>query len=182
MAQLETFYQGLMASESVQSYVGSLKFKKNGDYAEIHDGALVVLGDLADSISYDGVKDDNVYVAEAPTATTDDVVIVDLAEVSQGVIAGNNYKLGIKLAGLRGLAGYPVRYRVPVKHDRFWISGDCFNGDPTVGQYAAPTANDTKFTPAAQKADNGLCIKILDSRDFTIGNAGYGTMYLCQVL
>ena len=94
MANMETFYQGLMASESVQSYVGSLKFKANGDYAEIHDGALVVLGDLADSVSYDGTKDDNVYEAEAPKAVTDEVVIVDLAEISQGVIAGMRILIG----------------------------------------------------------------------------------------
>lgn len=182
MANMETFYQGLMASESVQSYVGSMKFKKDGDFAEIHDGALVKLGGLADSISYDNTKDDNVYEAEAPTAVTDDVVIVDLSEVSQGVIADNNYKMGIKLVGLRCLPGFPARYRVPMKHDRFWVSEDCFDKKPEVGKFAGVKANDTKFAALEQKAAEGFCVEIIDSRDFTVGSSAYGSMYLCRVL
>ena len=182
MANMETFYQGLMASESVQSYVGSLKFKANGDYAEIHDGALVVLGDLADSVSYDGTKDDNVYEAEAPKAVTDEVVIVDLAEISQGVIAGNNYKMGIKLVGLRCMPGYAARYRHPMKNDRFWVSGDCFDKAPEVGKFADDKANDTHFAALNEKAAEGFCVKVIDSRDFTVGNGAYGSMYLCRVL
>ena len=182
MANMETFYQGLMASESVQSYVGSLKFKANGDYAEIHDGALVVLGDLADSVSYDGTKDDNVYEAEATKAVTDEVVIVDLVEVSQGVIAGNNYKMGIKLVGLRCMPGYAARYRHPMKNDRFWVSGDCFDKAPEVGKFAGVKANDTHFAALNEKAAEGFCVKVIDSRDFTVGNGAYGSMYLCRVL
>lgn len=182
MANMETFYQGLMASESVQSYVGSLKFKANGDYAEIHDGALVVLGDLADSVSYDGTKDDNVYEAEAPKAVTDEVVIVDLAEISQGVIAGNNYKMGIKLVGLRCMPGYAARYRHPMKNDRFWVSGDCFDKAPEVGKFAGVKAKDTHFAALDEKAAEGFCVKVIDSRDFTVGNGAYGSMYLCRVL
>ena len=182
MANMETFYQGLMASESVQSYVGSLKFKANGDYAEIHDGALVVLGDLADSVSYDGTKDDNVYEAEAPKAVTDEVVIVDLAEISQGVIAGNNYKMGIKLVGLRCLPGYAARYRHPMKNDRFWVSGDCFDTATEVGKFAGVKANDTHFAALDVKAAEGFCVKVIDSRDFTVGNGAHGSMYLCRVL
>ena len=182
MANMETFYQGLMASESVQSYVGSLKFKANGDYAEIHDGALVVLGDLADSVSYDGTKDDNVYEAEAPKAVTDEVVIVDLAEISQRVIAGNNYKMGIKLVGLRCMPGYAARYRHPMKNDRFWVSGDCFDKAPEVGKFAGVKANDTHFAALDVKAAEGFCVKVIDSRDFTVGNGAHGSMYLCRVL
>lgn len=189
MANMETFYKALMASEDVKSYLGSAKFQDAGEYAEIHDGALVVLGDLAENNAYGaGVKDDNVYLCKAPENDTDPVVIVDISEVSQGVIAGNNYKIGIKAVGLRQEAGYPVRYRVPMKHDRFWISGDCFNGDPTIGQYAIPVANSTKFAPNATDASaDKFCVKIIDARDFTVGNglAGEGRtgkLYLCQVL
>ena len=159
-----------------------MKFKANGDYAEIHDGALVVLGDLADSVSYDGTKDDNVYEAEAPKAVTDEVVIVDLAEVSQGVIAGNNYKMGIKLVGLRCMPGYAARYRHLMKNDRFWVSGDCFDKAPEVGKFAGVKANDTHFAALNEKAAEGFCVKVIDSRDFTVGNGAYGSMYLCRVL
>lgn len=183
MANMETFYKGLMASENVISYVGSTKFQKNGKDAEIHDGALVVLGELAPSTVYgENAKDDNVFLSAAPTATTDDVVIVDISSVSGGKIAGNYYKEGIKLVGLRGMEGEAVRYRVPMKHDKFYVSADCFVGTPVIGQYATPTANDTKFTPAADKAAAGFCVKILDSRDFTVGNQAFNNMYLCMVL
>ena len=196
MANNETMRCALMASESVQSYLVSVKYKANGEYAEIHDGALVVLGELAPNDPYNvgmrngveinGYKDDNVYIATAPEAATDDVVIVDLAEVTQGPIAGNVYKMGIKLFGLVGEAGMPVRARIPMKHDKFWLSTDCFTGDVTVGQYAVPAAaGDTHFAPAATKPASGFCVAIEDSRDFVAGNTivgENGKLYLCRVL
>lgn len=188
MANMETFYKALMASESVLSYLGSTKFQDGEDeYAEIHDGALVTLGNLAPNDPYNigdtsDMLDDNVYLSKAPAATTDPVVIVDIAGVSEGVIAGNNYKIGIKQVGLRGMPGYAVRYRIPMKHDRFWLSEDCFASAPTVGQYATATANSTKHTPAAaETGDGSYCVKIEDSRDFTVGNSAYGKLYLCRV-
>lgn len=189
MANTETFYKGLMASEDVKSYLGTTKFKASNAYAQIHDGALVTLGGLDVNNAYGATAlDYNVYTSTAPAADTDPVVIVDLAEVSQGVIAGNNYKIGIKAVGLKCLAGFPARYRVPQKHDRFWISGDCFNADPTVGQFAIPTAGTTYFTPSSTDASAAkFCVKIQDSRDFTVGQTLAGTgrtgkLYLCEVL
>ena len=79
MANMETFSKALMASEDVKSYLGSTKFQASGAYAEIHDGALVVLGDLAVNDAYGATaKDYNVYLSTAPTADTAKVVIVDL--------------------------------------------------------------------------------------------------------
>lgn len=189
MANTETFYKGLMASEDVKSYLGSTKYKVGDDYAQIHDGALVVLGGLDNNAAYGATAVDyNVYTSTAPAADTDPVVLIDLSEVSQGTIAGNNYKIGVKAVGLRCLAGFPARYRIPVKHDRYWISGDCFNADPTVGEYAIPTAGTTYYTPSASDASaTKFCVKILDSRDFTVGQTLAGTgrtgkLYLVQVL
>lgn len=199
MANLATMRPALMASESVQSYLVSVKYQEDGEYAEIHDGALVVRGDLDTSSVYNvsgvtDMKDDNVYVATAPTAATDEVLIVDLAEVSQGVIAGNTYKIGIKLVGLVCEAGYPARTRIPMKHDRFWLSGDCFDSAPTVGQFAGVSAGKTTHAPLATALTEGYCVKIEDSRAFTVGNrvAVYpntakdnvyqGTLYLVRVL
>lgn len=200
MANMATMRPALMASESVQSYLTSIKFQENTgttsspvmEYAEIHDGALVVRGELAPNEPYNtasvtNMKDDNVYLATAPAAVTDEVVIVDLAEVSQGVIAGNTYKIGIKLVGLVCQAGYPARARIPMKHDKYWLSGDCFASQPTVGQFATATANSTLHTPAATAATSGYCVKIEDSRAFTVGNraaaSGYqGILYLVRVL
>lgn len=189
MANTETFYKGLMASEDVKSYLGTTKFKASNAYAQIHDGALVTLGGLDVNNAYGATAlDYNVYTSTAPAADTDPVVIIDLAEVSQGVIAGNNYKIGIKAVGLKCLAGFPARYRVPQKHDRFWVSGDCFNADPTVGEFAIPTAGTTYFTPSSTDASaTKFCVKIQDSRDFTVGQTLAGTgrtgkLYLCEVL
>lgn len=188
MANMETFFHGLMASDSVKSDIRSIKFQEGSQYAEIHDGALVVLGELAPNPVYGAnAKDYNVYLAKAPEKDTDKVVIVDLAEVSQGIIAGNTYKMGSKLVGLKLGAGYPGRVRRLHEGDMFWVSGDCFVSDPTVGQFAVPTANDTKFTPAAVKAEDKLCVKVQAYKDFTVGatiaGAGRsGKLYLCEVL
>lgn len=192
MANLATMRPALMASESVQSYLTSIKYQKDGEYAEIHDGALVVRGELAPNDPYNvsgvtDMKDDNVYIATAPAALTDEVVIVDLAEVSQGVIAGNTYKIGIKLVGLVCEAGYPARARIPMKHDKYWLSGDCFESAPTVGQYATATVGSTLHTPAAAAATEGYCVKIENSRAFTVGNRVVGKnyegyLYLVRVL
>lgn len=188
MANNETFSKALMASESVLSYLGSTKYQKSGEFAEIHDGALVTLGALASNDPYNigdlsGILDDNVFLSAAPTQDTDPVVIVDISGVSNGIIAGNNYKIGIKLAGLKAEPGIAVRYRVPQKGDLFWVSDDCFASTPTLNQYAIPTASSTKFTPSASdESSTKFCVKILDSRDFTVGANSLGKLYLCQVI
>lgn len=182
-----TFYKGKMASEDVGSYLGSTRYQESGTDAIITDGALVTLGNLAPNAPYnigdvDDAVDYNVFLSAPPTAATDPVVIVDISNVSNGVIAGNNYKIGIKLVGLTVEAGYPVRYRVPVKGDLYWVSDGCFASTPTVGQFAIPTANGTKHTPAASNPEDGsYCVKILTKKGFTSGSSNIGTMYLCQV-
>lgn len=187
MANMETFYKGQMASESVASYLGSGKFKANNEYAEIHDGALVVVAGEAPNDAYNtaginNVIDDNVDIVEAPAAATDDVVIMDIVDVSGGMIAGNYYKEGIKLVGLKGRPGKAYRYRIPKKNDKYYISADCFSAAPTVGQYAGVAANSTQHTPMAAKPDAGYCVKIIDSKDFTVGATAYGKMYICRVV
>ena len=204
MANNETMRPALMASENVQSLLVSVKYQittttgegasavTTSEFADIHDGALVVLGDLAANDPYnvgtrnggtiDGYKDDNVYLAEAPAATTDDVVIVDLAEITQGSIAGNVYKMGIKLYGLVAEAGMPARARRLWKGDKFWLQSDCFTAAPTVGEYAIPTANDTHHTPSKTKAASGYCVKIQDARPFVTGNTVRDKLYLCEVV
>lgn len=192
MANNETMRVALMASESVQSYLVSVKFQKDDEYAPIHDGALVVLGDLApndpynvgtrNGVTINGKSDDNVYIATAPAAATDEVVIVDLAEVEGGTIGGNYYKMGIRLYGLTQEAGMPARARIPMKHDKYWLSDDCFTGTtaPAKGKYAVPTANDTHHTVVDAATTSGYCVKIEDERDFIAGNTSIGKLYLCR--
>lgn len=200
MAKYETFRCGRMMSEDVQSLLYSIKYQEKDEYAPVHDGALVVVGNCAPNDAYnltrngttlEGAVDDNVYLAKAPAAVRDDVLIVDLAEISGGDIADNYYTMGIRLYGLVARAGIPVRARVPMKHDKFWLSGGCFVSAPTVGEYATATADDTHHTPVNTAATEGYCVKIENSRDFVVGNQlaykgetdGYvGKLYLCRVL
>lgn len=178
----ETMAKAKMASESVLSYLGNVKIADD----IITDGALVVLDGLADNAVYGtGVLDDNVFKGKKPAAVTDEVVIVDIAGVSNGVIAGNNYKIGNKLVGLTAEANTAVRYRVPMKGDMFWLSDSCFEGTPdlTTNKYAIPTASSYKHTAVAKSgiSDAKYVIKLLDKKDFTIGMTKIGTMFLCQV-
>ena len=185
----KVFSKGLMASEDVQSFVKSAKFYADDEYAQIHDGAFVVLGDL----DLDGVYgatsvDDNVYKAEAPTAVTDSVWIVDIADISQGIIAGNNYKIGNKLVDLQARPGFAVRVRRPMLGDMFWIGEGCFTAAPGENGYAVLTANDTVLTPAANGDAEGFTVKIQATKDLVVGQTvnksgdGYEQLYLCEVV
>lgn len=180
---MATFAKIKMVSEDVNAYDVTGKYKANGAYAAIEDGALVVLGDLDASTVYTGNKDMNVFEIKAPAADTDEIAIVDIADVSKGDVRGEAWRVGIRTDGLMAEAGQPVRVRILQKFDRFWISGDAFNGDVTVGQYAIATANSTKFTPnAADASADKFCVKIEMAKDFILGQTVAGKMYYCRVL
>lgn len=180
-----------MACEDVQAWVKSCKFGTLSDSAftpgEVDDGAFVTLKGLADDTTYAGMKDWNVKMATAPAAVTDKVVVIDLDSVSEGVIAGNTYKIGSKLVDLKASAGFPVRYRVPQAGDMFWLGAGNFTSLPTIGQYAVLTANDTRLTPASASTAN-FCVAIRASKPMTIGNtvayanSAFEQEYLVEVL
>lgn len=172
------FYSGKMASDQLDSQLTNAVLEK-----DVFDGSLVVLGDLAKDDTYDadGVEYD-VYKADAPAAATDEVVIVDYAGISEGKIAGNNYKMGIKLFDLKVPAGTLTRVRRLALHDKFWLGEDNFASTPTVGKYAVATAGDFKHTPAAEKPASGYAIRILASKDFNAGTTIYGKQYFCEVV
>lgn len=188
------FDMGIMACEDVQAWVGTCKFgTDNGgsfEPAEVTDGAFVILSDLAKDEVYAGEKDWNTYYAYAPDAITygaEDIAIIDLAEVMGGVIGGNYYKLGVKTVDLKAEAGLPVRYRKPKKGDKFWLGAGCFATVPTIGKYAALTANNTILTPSDDKPANfGVVIRA--SKPLTQGNradykdGAYVQAYLVEVL
>ena len=191
----KVFDMGSMACQDVQAWVGTCKFGTGSDDAfvpaEVTDGAFVTLGGLADDDVYQGMKDWNTYYAYAPDAatyTSEDVVVIDLAEVMGGVIGGNDYKLGVKTVDLVGEAGYPMRFRRLKKGDKFWLGAGCFTSVPTVGEYAGLTANAVELTPADEAPEEGLGLVIRDSKPLTQGNrvpyadGAYTQAYLVEVL
>ena len=127
----KVFRAAEMMSEDVQSYVISCQYQADGVDAPIEDGAFVKLGELKDDKTYvaAGDKDYNVYLAAAPAAVTDEVVVIDYPGVSEGAISGNSYRIGVKLFDLVAPAGRPVRARRLALHDRFWLGEGNFNGE-----------------------------------------------------
>ena len=178
------FKEGTMASNILDSALtNALIVDDNGDVAKAYDGSLVVLGELAPDTTYDanGLEYD-LYLATAPEADTDEVVIVDYAGISEGAIAGNVYKLGQKLYDLEVPAGIPTRVRRLHLHDKFWLGEDNFVSAPAVGKYAVATAADMRHTPANAVTPGQYNIKILVKQDLTAGMASKGSIYLCEVV
>ena len=186
----KVFAKGLMMSEDVQSYVVSAKFyDTEGDAAEINDGAFLVLGDLDANVVY-GTNDYNVYKATAPTADNQVVVVADLAEISQGVIAGNNYKLGVKTTDLICRPGFPFRVRRLALGDKFWLGEGNFTEAPNGKVYATCVDGDTRLAPTSDMPYGGkFGIKIIAKKDMVKGQTvdknaagAYEQQYLCEVI
>lgn len=177
------FYSGKMISDQIDAYT------TNGVNAlvEFHDGDLVKLGDLAADTTYDTTynangKEYDVYEAAAPAAASDEVGIIDYAGISEGEIAGNEYKIGKKLYDLTIPAGTNFRVRRLNLHDKFWVGAGNFVATPVVGEYAGATAGDARFTAAAALPAAGLGVKVLVERDLTTGMRSNGKMYLVEVV
>ena len=179
---MATFAKIKMASEDVNSLLLTGKYKAEGSYAEVEDGALVVVGGLASSTVYTDRKDMNVFEITAPAAVTDEIAIVDIADVSKGDVRGQVWREGIRTDGLVAEAGQPVRVRILKKYDRFEVDDSAFVSAPTVGQYAVATAGSTKFTPAEAAVDGQFCVKIEMAKDFVLGQTVSGKKYYCRVL
>jgi hypothetical protein len=183
-----------MVCEDVQAYVKSAKFctgtDDNATYAQCDDGAFVTLGGLCDDATYEGMKDYNCKKAFAPTAanlSVDKVWVIDLADVSEGIIAGNTYRIGNKLVDLKMEAGYPARVRKLKVGDMFWLGAGCFETAPTVGKFANLTANKVTLTAADTETADQINFAIRASKPMTIGTLvpgapAYEQEYLVEVL
>lgn len=179
---MKIFQKNLMASEDVQSFLGTGVFYNGDETAEIHDGAAVVVGDIEAHSVYANMKDVNVRKITAPKAATDVVAIVDYVNRSEGDIMGNTYREGIQTAGLVAPAGKQVRYRILAKGDSFYLGTDNFAGAPEVGKYAIPTANDTVWTINDVATTEGVCLKIETTKPLTEGAVNTDTLYFCTVV
>lgn len=179
----KVFRAAEMMSEDVQSYVISCQYQVASADAPIEDGSFVKLGELKPDTTYAaaGDKDYNVYLASMPTAVTDKVVVIDYPGVSEGSIAGNSYRMGVKLFDLVAPAGRPVRARRLALGDRFWLGEDNFAAAVDNNGYAILTANDVRLTPASAAGDN-FAVKIHLGKDFNYGQSAKGKLYLCEVV
>lgn len=176
------FWRYLMSSENVLTQLVSGRYYDENDaLAEIHDGALVVIGDLEDHAIYSNIKDLDTHKITMPKAVTDKVAIVDLVNVSEGKIQGELYREGIKTVGLTVSAGIPVRVRRLVEGDKFYLATGNFTSDVTVGEYAIPTADSTLWTPASELTANACGIKILMEQPLVEGAVNTDTKYFCMV-
>lgn len=173
----KNFFASCMASEDVRSLKYTGVFFANNAEAEIHDGALVVKGDMMDHDVYAGLKDPNKYKIAAPAAATDPVDVVDYVDRSHGEIMGVNYREGIKTFGLVAPAGTPVRVRHPQKHDTAYFAADNFASAPTEGKFAVATAGSTLWTPANAIDTTKTCIKIEFAKPVTEGMIETGKEY-----
>ena len=175
------FWRYLMSSENVLTQLVSGRYYEDGAPAEIHDGALVVIGDLEDHAIYANIKDLDTHKITKPTAVTDKVAIVDLVNVSEGKIQGELYREGMKTAGLTVSAGIPVRVRRLVEGDKFYLATGNFVGDVVVGEYAIPTADSTLWTPASELVKDACGIKVLMEQPLVEGAVNTDTKYFCVV-
>lgn len=182
----KVFRAAEMMSEDVQSYVISCQYQAAGSDAPIEDGSFVKLGELKEDKTYVevGDKDYNVYLASAPAAVTDEVVVIDYPGVSEGTIAGNSYRMGVKLFDLVAPAGRPVRARRLALHDRFWLGEDNFDGAVVVGNICGLEANKVTLKDSGAQAITAgqLNVKIHLGKDFNYGQSASGKLYLCEVV
>ena len=173
----KVFKHGKMMSDVVGSALANAIFEE-----EVDDGALVVLGDLADDLAYSGLVEYDTYEGAKPETATDEVVIVDYAGIQQGAIGGNQYKVGIKLHNLKVPAGTPARVRRLYLHDKFWLGADNFASAPVVGEYAIAEAGEYTHKPAAALPQSGYAVKVLVENDMTVGMHTEGKIYLVEVV
>lgn len=168
-------YSGKMASNVLDSMLANAKAAE-----AIKDGSLVKLGDLVTDDVYGDAEYDT-YKAEKP-ADGEEVVIADYAGISEGAIAGNEYKLGVKLHDLMIPAGEVFRVRRLALHDKFWLAEDNFDAAPTVGKFATAEAGEYTHKVAEDKPASGYAVKIIAEKGMTVGMKANGNIFLCEVV
>lgn len=192
----KVFAKALMASEDIQSFVGTCKFGTivNTAFvgAAIYDGAFVNIGGLAlDGVYGTTTLDWNVHMATAPATgslTREDICVIDIADISEVSIYGNAYKgIDTRLVNLTRPAGEAVRFRRMAKGDKFWLGAGNFTAAPTIGQFGNVTNGSTYLTAGDSATASQFAVKVLDSKPITIGNtaiadsSAFEQLYLCEV-
>lgn len=181
------FFQKVnMASESIASYNRTGKYQVNGTNTAVSSGEFVFTNGLATNAVY-GKKDINVQLVKAPvtaqvTASNAGVYVVDYVGVSTGTINGNDYRIGVKTAGLQAPAGTPVAIRQLSFNDEFYLGDENFVSAPNVGTYAILTNGNTALTPSSTIPSTGFTVKVEESDTLSQGLTANITAYLCTVV
>lgn len=182
---MQLFAKIQMASEDVKSYLHTGVFYAEDEPAQVYDGAVVVVGELLDHDVYAGMKDMNKHKLTAPAATTDYVSVVDYVGVNKADVYGDGtvvYNIGEKILGVQPKVGENVRVRDLKPFDKFFIAVDNFTAEPTVGEYAQPTANDTRWTPVAAQTAGTTTVRVEYTKPLIAGMVNDGVLYACTVL
>ena len=179
---MKIFQKALMASEDVKSLLVSGKYYVDTTATEIEDGSVVAIGGLLDNTAYTSRKDHNLRKVTAPAATTDEIGFVDLAEISQGDIMGNTYKIGYKTAGLKAPAGVPVRVRRVAEGDTFYLGKENFDKEPAIGEVGLVAVGATTLKVATDAASyEGIYVVVEDIESLTQGTVAGDHIYFCRV-
>lgn len=189
----KVFSKALMASEDVQSYVGSCRFYANDAQAPIYDGAFVNIGGLdLDGVYSATSLDYNIHKAIAPAEgklTREDICVIDLADINEATVQGNVMRIGGKLVDLQIAAGNNARFRRLMKGDKFWLGAGCFSEVPTVGEFATVEAGELALVPAEEITEDQINFAVLTSKALTVGQSVYATgdnaweqLFLVEVL
>lgn len=185
MAIQNLFHAGKMASQDVRTFLaGAIVLDENDEPIEAPDGGLVELGNLHadDTYSATGLEYD-VYDAKAPAAEPKDLALIDYAGVSQGEIGENEYKIGLKLYGLKVPAGQVTRVRRPALHDKFWLGEANFKTQPAIGDGYGISAGEFAHAKVADESQHdGYMIRVQIARELTTGMRSQGHMYLVEVV
>lgn len=189
------FFQKVnMTSESVDSYNRTGLFKTYsgsvGTNASVDSGAFVVISKgLAPNDTYNAflsgstIVDINTFIATCPNAATDKpVYVVDVVKVTDGTIAGNVYREGVKTLSMTANAGEKVALRFLDYTDQFILGADNFASAPTVGQYAVLTAGSAVTLTGSAGAGSGFAVRVEQKQTISEGIDANGVGYLCTVV
>lgn len=181
------FFQKVnMASESVGSFNRTGKYQVGSTDTAVSSGEFVIPGALATNAVY-GKKDLNVQICKAPTAgqvtaSNAGVYVVDFVGVSAGTINGNEYRIGVKTAGLEASAGTPVAIRYLCFNDEFYLGDGNFASAPNAGTYATLTSGSTLLTPSSTIPATGFTVQVQEKDAISQGITANIDAYLCTVV
>lgn len=185
------FFQKVnMESEDVNAKMRSGIYQVGSTNTAVSSGAFVTVTGLADNTTYasSGVKDLNKLIVKAPvTATTaKGIYVTDIVKVTDGTIAGNVYREGVKTIGLSAIAGESVALRnVNNYTDQFLLGDENFvGGIAGVGtnSFAVLTNGSVDLTPSATIPATGFTVAIDQKMTVSQGITGNVTAYLCRVV